>query len=42
MTADPNYLMFGCVNDDPPDLRHVCLGMRLAMIFHSKLIHMGL
>ncbi len=30
MTADINYLMCGCVHEDPPDLRHACLGMRLA------------
>lgn len=30
MTTDPNYLMCAYVHEDPPDLRHVCLGMRLA------------
>ncbi len=31
MTADTGYLMCACVHEDPADLRHICLGMRLAM-----------
>lgn len=30
MTVDPNYLMCAYVHEDPPDLRHFSLGMRLA------------
>lgn len=30
MTAEPAYLMCAYVHEDPPDLRHPCLGMRLA------------
>lgn len=31
MTEDPNYLRCAYRHEDPPDLRHACLGMRLAM-----------
>lgn len=30
MTADSNYLMCAYVHEDPPDLRHASIGMRLA------------